>query len=94
MLAHLETLYLPYKVSIQWNLENSKSWGLEVLFRIINSSNYREVDIKHITQKQIIFIFFLSNISFGHLKETCQGDVSFTYPKHMLLKTVIRIVHE
>ena len=31
---------------IQSNLVNSKSSGLEVLFRIIGSSNYREVDIK------------------------------------------------
>ena len=28
---------------IQSNLVNSKSFGLEVLFRIISSSNYREV---------------------------------------------------
>ena len=33
------------------NLVNSKSSRLEVLFRIINSWNYREVDIKYITKK-------------------------------------------
>ena len=28
--------------------------------------------------------FSLSNISFGRVKETSQGDVSFTHRKHML----------
>ena len=32
----------------QSNIVNSKSSGLEVLFRIISSSNYREVEIKQI----------------------------------------------
>ena len=31
---------------LQSNLVNSKSSGLEDLFRMISSSNYREVDIK------------------------------------------------
>ena len=40
-----------YKImsNIQSNFVNSKSSGLEVLFRIINISNYREGDIKYIT---------------------------------------------
>ena len=33
----------------------------------------------------IIFVLFLSNINFGHVKETSPGDVSFMHPKHMLL---------
>ena len=31
---------------VQSNLENSKSRGLDTLFRSIESSNYREVDIR------------------------------------------------
>ena len=40
-----------YKImsNIQSNFVNSKSSELEVLFRIINISNYREGDIKYIT---------------------------------------------
>ena len=66
---------------IQSNLVNSKSSGLEVLFRIISSSNYRAVDIKYMTPKNDNQIFILSNISFGHVKETSQGDISFLHPK-------------
>ena len=40
------------------------------------------------------YFFFPSNISVGHVKETSHGDVSFTQPKHMLLKTVIQLDHE
>ena len=41
------------------------------------------------------FVFSPSNISFGRIKETSQGDVSFKHPKHMLhvLYTVIKIGH-
>ena len=61
----------------------------------MSSSNYREVDIELITPKNDYFHFFLSNISFGCVKETSQGDVSFMHPKHMLLLTVIlKIEHE
>ena len=40
-----------YKIvsNIQTNLVNSKYSGLEVLFRIINISNYREGNIKYVT---------------------------------------------
>ena len=34
------------EASFKWNLVISKFCGLEVLFRIINSSNYREIDMK------------------------------------------------
>ena len=34
------------EIHVQSNLVNLKSSGLEVLFCIISSSNYREVDIK------------------------------------------------
>ena len=62
-----------------------KSSGLEILFRSIESSNYREVDIRINDPKMIIFwVFFLLNISFGCLKETSQGDISFRHPKHKL----------
>ena len=37
--------------NVQSNLMNSKFSVLEVLFRFINSSKYRSVDIKHITIK-------------------------------------------
>ena len=40
--------HLPWLNCLQSNLINSKSLGLEVLFRIISSSNYREVDVKNI----------------------------------------------
>ena len=33
-------------VSIQSNRVNWKPWGLEILFRSIKSSNYRDVDIR------------------------------------------------
>ena len=36
-----------------------------------------------------VLFFFLSNISFGHVKETSQGDVSFSHP-NMLFSTVIK----
>ena len=46
--------------TIQSNLVNSKSSGLEVLFRIISSSNYREIDIKiYNPQKLLLSFFFL-----------------------------------
>ena len=44
--------------------------------------------------KNDYFQFSLSNICFVCVLETSQGDVSITYPKHMLLKTVIKIDHE
>ena len=42
----------------------------------------------------IIISFSPLNISFGHVKETSQWDVSFKNPKHMLIKTVIKKEHE
>ena len=40
------------------NLVNSKSSGLEILFRVISSSNYWDVDVKIDNPKMIIFSFF------------------------------------
>ena len=81
--------------NIHSNLVNSKASELEVLSWIIGSSNYREVYINiHNPPKWLLSFFFLSNISFGLVKETSQWDVSFVHPKHMLLKTVIKIDHE
>ena len=39
----------------------------------------------HIITSEILLSggFSLSNISFGCVKETSQGDVSLTHPKHM-----------
>ena len=66
---------------VQSNLVNSKSSGLEVLFRIISSSSYREVDMNIYKPKNDYFSFFLSNISFGHVKETSL----FTHPKQVII---------
>ena len=72
-------------LKIQYNLVNLKSSGLEVLFQIISSLNYRELDIKVCNFKYLNYqVFFLSNICFG----------SFTHSKHVLFKTVIEIVHK
>ena len=48
--------------------------GLEILFRIISSSNYREANIK-IYPIMDYYHLFLSNISFGRVKKS-QGDVA------------------
>ena len=70
---------------MQLNLVDLKSLGLEILFRIISSSIYREVDIKYITPQNVYYQFFLlSNIRVACVKETSQGDISFTHAKHML----------
>ena len=47
-------VYSPFgeEGNIQSNLVNLKSSGLEVLFRVISSSNYREVDIKYILRRK------------------------------------------
>ena len=42
----------------QSNLVNSKSSGLEVLFRIICNLNYREVDIKNVLNPQNDHYYF------------------------------------
>ena len=76
--------------SIQSNLINSNSWGLEVFFRIISSSNYRGIHKIYTPKIIIIRSFFYQNIRFGRVKETYQGDVPFTLTKHMLSK----IYHE
>ena len=44
---------------------NSKTCGLKVLFRIINITNYREVDIEYITPKYESYQFLLSNKVLG-----------------------------
>ena len=57
-----------------------------VFCQIISSSDYRAVDIKKYNPpKWLLSVFFLSNISFGRVKETSLGDVSFTNPKLMLV---------
>ena len=43
---------------------------------------------------EFIRVFFLSNISFGRLKETSQGNVSFQQLEYILLLTVIKTYHE
>ena len=66
---------------IQLNLVNSKSSGLDILLGIISCSNNREVDKKYKTPKNYYYqcCFFLSNIGFGHVKETPQGQVESLY---------------
>ena len=60
------------KSKVQLKLVQSKSSGPEVLFQIISSSNYREVDIKiYNPKKSLLSVFFLS-------KET-------PLPKHVII---------
>ena len=69
-------------MSLQNTVESRK---FKVLFGII-SLNYRKIDIKIYNPKKSYQCFFLANIlSFGLVKETSQGDVSFMAPKHMIL---------
>ena len=69
---------------IQLNLVKSKSSRLEVLFQIISSLNYGEVEITYFKPKNYYYqVFSLSNLCFGCVKETSQGDVSYTSPQHM-----------
>ena len=51
-------------MDIQWNLVNSKSLGLEILFRIISSSKNRDVGMKYIAPKNDIYPFFPINMVF------------------------------
>ena len=55
------------KTQIQSNLVNSKSSELDVLFRIIRSSSYMEVDMYIYNPYKLLLslFFFLSNIRFG-----------------------------
>ena len=46
--TYSDALKISFTPELQSNLVNSKSSGREVLFRIISSSNYTEVDIKNI----------------------------------------------
>ena len=79
---------LSRKSVIQSYLVNSMSSGQDVLFWIISSLNYREVNIKYITPKND-YQFFLSNVSWVH-NEKSRGDVSFMHPKHMLIKELLK----
>ena len=71
------------QIKIQWNLVNSKSCWLEVYFELsviwIIGYNIKKCEIAEVFYQ----FFFLSNISFGCIKETSQGDVSFAHGKHM-----------
>ena len=53
--------------------------GTRSLFRIISSSNNRQVDIKYYQ-----CFFSQSNVSFGCVKETSQGDVIFKHSNQLL----------
>ena len=58
---------------LQSNLLNVKSSGLEILFRMISSSSYREVDMKIYNPKNDYYYFFLSiKHKFGCVKEKSQ----------------------
>ena len=52
-------------------------------YSVIKSDVIKSFDC--LTPKMIIFL--LSNISFGHIKETPQRDVSFTHPKHVIINS-------
>ena len=54
---------------VQLNLVIPKSLGKEVLFRSIESSNYRRVDKNRQLRTMIIIIVFLSNTCFGCVKK-------------------------
>ena len=62
---------------------------LEILFRRIESWNYREADIRTCTciynTQMIIISFWPSNIWFVCVNETSQEAVSFMHIKHLLL---------
>ena len=63
-----------------------KVLGTSDFIRSIESSNYREVDIRiYNPQKWIIISFFQSNTCFVCVKETSQGDVSFMHTKHVFV---------
>ena len=61
VLKHID-LKVIKNIIIQSILVNSKSSGLEVLFRIISSSKYRVVDMKIIITPKIIIIRFSLSI--------------------------------
>ena len=66
---------------IQSNLVNWKSSGLEVLFRIITSLNYKEVD-KNMKNPNMIFIsFFPIKHKFWARKRNVSKRRSFYAPK-------------
>ena len=69
-----------------------QSLKLEVLFRMISSLNYREMNIKLYNHKMDIISVFLSNICFGYVKETSAEGRVFSHQNHSFYR-VIKIVH-
>ena len=64
-------VYIPFDYSVK----DDKTVELEVLgtrcsFRIVSSSNYKEIDKKYITPNMIIFSFIPSNNCFGCAKKS------------------------
>ena len=57
---------------VQLNLVNLKSSGLEVLFRIISSLNYREVDLKIYNPQNDYYQVF----SIKHKFQACKKNLS------------------
>ena len=48
--------------------------------------NYREADMRiYIPKNDYYHLFLSNNICFVCIKDTPQGDVSFTHPNHMFL---------
>ena len=72
-------------VLIESNLVNSKSSGLVVLFRIISSSNYREVNIEIYNRQNEYYqrFFFIKHMFWARKKGLMESF--FTQPKLMLL---------
>ena len=77
---HLFCIYI-FSRLIQSNLIHSKSSGLEVLFRIISSSNYREEDIKYITLKNDYHYYFSIKHKFWAHKRNISRRYFFYAPK-------------
>ena len=70
---------------IQLNLINSESYRVEVIFRRIEFSNYRELDIKYIPPKMIIISAFLSNI-YSWCSEERSGPKTFVFIDEIIHK--------
>ena len=54
----MSKLFLSLRTDIRSNLINYKSSGPEILYQIISSSNYREVEKKYIIPKISIIFFY------------------------------------
>ena len=71
--------------NLQSNLVNSKSYGLEILFRNIENLNYREVDIKiYNPPKGLLSALFLSNMFCVHKRNVSVRRFFYTYKTYVM----------